>query len=74
VSANRGSAFIQATTSRWRALREAMTLMVLAGIPDGFRLALVAALPRPAQTYRNTLFENEADAARWLDGNVPALR
>ena len=69
-----------------RALRNALTMMVLAGVPRGFRLALVAAVPRVADTYRNTprdftaagigtrLFDNEADAAHWLDGNVPALR
>jgi hypothetical protein len=63
-----------------RLLRGALTTMTLAGIPDGFRLALVAALPRAAQTYRNTqrdyntagitarLFENEENAVRWLDG------
>ena len=69
-----------------RALRDAMTMMVLAGIPEDFRLALVAALPRAAQTYRNTprdfnavgiktrLFENEEDAARWLDGGDDGTR
>lgn len=62
-----------------RALRNALTMMILAGIPDGLRLALVAALPRVAQTYRHAerdfsaagietrVFENEEDAARWLD-------
>ena len=61
-----------------RALRNALTMMILAGIPEGLRLALVAALPRVAQTYRHAerdfsaagiatrLFENEADAAQWL--------
>lgn len=65
-----------------RALRDAMTMMVLAGIPDDFRLALVAALPRTAQTYRNTprdfnaagittrLFASEEDAVQWLDGST----
>ena len=63
-----------------RALRNALTMMILAGIPDGFRLALVPALPRAAHTYRNAqrdftaagittrLFESEQDAVRWLDG------
>src|SRR5687768_9995504 len=37
-----------------RALRNALTMMVLAGVPRGFRLALVAAMPRVADTYRNT--------------------
>ena len=69
-----------------RALRDALTIMVLAGIPEGFRLALVAALPSAAQTYRNTqsdfnaagiatrLFESEEEAVRWLDGEDPGLR
>lgn len=69
-----------------RALRNALTMMVLAGVPRGSRLALVAAVPRVANTYRNTprdftaagigtrLFDNEADAAHWLDGHLPALR
>lgn len=69
-----------------RALRNALTMMVLAGVPRGFRLALVAAVPRVANTYRNTprdftaagigtrLFDNEADATSWLDGNLPASR
>lgn len=63
-----------------RALRDALTIMVLAGIPKEFRLALVAALPRVAQTYALTqrdfnaagiktrVFENEADAVWWLEG------
>jgi hypothetical protein len=61
-------------------------MVVLAGIPDGFRLALVPALPRVAQTYGNTprdfnaagiktrLFENEEEAVRWLDGGSEATR
>lgn len=61
-----------------RALRDALTAMILVGIPDDMRLALVAALPRVAQTYRHAerdfsaagiatrLFENEVDAAQWL--------
>ena len=64
-----------------RALRNALTMMILAGIPDGLRLALVAALPRVAQTYRHAerdfsaagiatrLFKNEGDAAQWLVEN-----
>ena len=68
------------------ALRDALTMVVLAGIPDGFRLALVPALPRVAQTYGNTprdfnaagiktrLFENEEEAVRWLDGGSEATR
>ena len=62
-----------------RALRDALTAMVLAGIPDGFRLAVVAALPRVMRTYRNApgdftaagiptrLFEGEAEALQWLE-------
>ena len=60
-------------------LRNALTMMVLAGIPRGFRLALVTPLPRTAHIYRNTrgdfnaagvrtnLFHKEEDALRWLD-------
>lgn len=62
-----------------RALRNALTMMILAGIPDGLRLALVATSRRVARTYRHAerdftaagiatrVFENEEDAARWLD-------
>ncbi len=62
-------------------LRGALTTIVLAGIPDGFRLALVTPLPRTAHIYRNTqgdfnaagvrtrMFDQEQDAVRWLDGN-----
>ena len=69
-----------------RALRNALTMMILAGIPDGLRLALVAALPRVAQTYRHAerdfsaagietrVFENEEDAARWLDDDGTTAR
>jgi hypothetical protein len=67
-----------------RALRDALTTMILAGISEDFRLALVTALPRVAHAYRNTqrdlnaagvatrVFENEEDAVRWLDGAPPA--
>jgi hypothetical protein len=69
-----------------RALRDALTIMVLAGIPQEFRLALVAALPRVAQTYALTqrdfnaagiqtrVFENEADAVRWLEAGDEGAR
>lgn len=62
-----------------RALRDALTMMVLAGVANGFRLALVTALPRVQYTYRNAqrdftaagittrLFGNEDEALRWLD-------
>jgi hypothetical protein len=65
-----------------RALRDAVTTMVLSGIPYGFRLALVATLPGAARTYSNTprdftaagittrLFESEEEALRWLDGGA----
>ena len=61
-----------------RSLRDALTIMSLAGIPGDFRLALVAALPRAALTYGRTerdfnaagvstrRFESEEDALRWL--------
>jgi hypothetical protein len=62
-----------------RALRDALTIMVLAGLAEGFRLAIVAAAPRVAYTYRHfqrdvsaagvatRLFESEDDAVRWLE-------
>ena len=67
-----------------RSLRDALTMMILAGIPDGFRLALVIKLPGTAQTYRNTqrdfnaagittrLFDNEDDALLWLETGDPS--
>jgi hypothetical protein len=60
------------------ALRDALTTIVLAGVPDDFRLALVAAAPRVKHTYRDAqrdftaagattrLFDTEEEAARWL--------
>ena len=63
-----------------RALRDALTIMVLAGIPADFRLALVIALRRALAIYGNTerdlnaagiktrLFGTEQEAVRWLDG------
>jgi hypothetical protein len=62
-----------------RALREALTMMLLAGIPSDFKLALVATSERVAVTYRNAqrdlcaagattrLFDNEQNATRWLE-------
>jgi hypothetical protein len=62
------------------ALRVAATVMVLAGLPPRFRLALVATSPRVVHTYRNVkrdltavgvttnVFESEEQAARWLEG------
>jgi hypothetical protein len=63
-----------------QALRNAITMMLLAGIPSDFRLALVAEPMRVAATYRialrdlcaagiaTRLFNSEEDAARWLEG------
>ena len=60
------------------ALRNALITMILAGIPDDFRLALVAAAPRVKHVYRDAqrdftaagattrLFDTEEEAARWL--------
>lgn len=62
-----------------KALRDALTVMVLAGIPPDFKLALVAGSDRVEMTYRNAqrdlcaagvtarLFSSEDDATRWLD-------
>ena len=67
-------------------LRNALTMIILAGIPDGFRLALVTPLPRTAHIYRNTqgdfnaagvrtsVFEKEDDAVRWLDDGSDGAR
>jgi len=63
-----------------RALRVAVTMMLLAGIPRDFRLGLVAASPEVAAAYRAApgdlcaagvaarLFDSERNAARWLEG------
>ena len=60
------------------ALRDALTVMVLAGIPSDFRLAVVAPSDRLEFAYRNTqrdlcaagittrVFEREDDARLWL--------
>jgi hypothetical protein len=65
-----------------KALRVALTTMVLAGLPDGFRVALVAVAGPIEALYRITqrdlvaanldarLFDNEEAAARWLDGGA----
>jgi hypothetical protein len=62
-----------------RALRDALAMMVLAGLAEGFRLAVVAASPRVAYAYRNfqrrasaagaetRTFDREDDAVRWLE-------
>ena len=61
------------------ALRDALTVMVLAGIPSDFKLALVAPSDRVEFTYRNAqrdlcaagittrVFEREDEARAWLD-------
>lgn len=61
-----------------RALRDALTVMVLAGIPSEFKLAIVAASERASVAYRQAqrdfcaaeittrLFDSETDATRWL--------
>ena len=61
-----------------RALRDSLTMMILAGLPRNFRLALVVAAPDVARTYHlaqrdftaagvtTRLFESEDDATRWL--------
>jgi hypothetical protein len=63
-----------------RALRDAFTTMLLAGIPSGFKLALLAGKPGVEARYRNTqrdltlagietrLFDTEEKAVGWLEG------
>jgi hypothetical protein len=60
------------------ALREAVTTLLLAGMPPDFKLALVADSPRIEARYRNAerdlclanvntkIFDDESKAARWL--------
>jgi hypothetical protein len=62
-----------------RALRDALKMMLLAGIPSDFKLALVAASERGGSAYRNAhrdlcaagitarVFDGEDEATRWLD-------
>jgi len=69
-----------------RALREAFTTMLLAGIPSGFKLALLAGTPGVEARYRNTqrdltmagietrLFESEEKALSWLEGPAGSKR
>ncbi len=64
------------------ALRNALVVLMLQGLPPSFRLALVAVSPQVAVTYRKAqsdlraagidtgLFESETAAARWLEGGV----
>ena len=61
-----------------RALRNAFSTMLLAGIPPAFRMALVAATPQIEARYRSLrsdlrylaiemeFFSSEDEAARWL--------
>ncbi len=63
-----------------RALRVAVTMMLLAGIPRDFRLALVTASAEVAATYHAApsdicaagvaarLFDSRQDATHWLEG------
>jgi hypothetical protein len=67
-----------------RALRVALTTMILAGLPAEFRLALFAESERIATRYRNTerdlctagvdtkMFDTEAGAMHWLEVQWPA--
>ena len=61
-----------------RALRDAVTTMLLAGIPADFKIALVAGTPRIEARYRDArrdlclanvntrIFDNENEATLWL--------
>lgn len=63
-----------------QALRSAVTMMLLAGIPRDFKLALVATSTGVAEAYRAAekdlcaagvaarMFDSQHDAALWLDG------
>jgi hypothetical protein len=63
-----------------RALRDAFTTILLAGIPSDFKIALLAPTQLIQATYRNAqrdlamagvdakLFDSEAEAVCWLDG------
>jgi hypothetical protein len=63
-----------------RALRDAFTTILLAGIPSDFKIALVTGTPLIQARYRNAqrdlamagvnakLFESEAEALWWLEG------
>jgi hypothetical protein len=63
-----------------RCLRNALTTMVLAGLPSEFKMALLAETARIAARYRDTerdlcaagvkakMFDSEPAAARWLAG------
>ena len=63
-----------------QALRCAITVMLLAGIPRDFRLALVAASTHVAEAYRlaqrdlcaagvtTRMFDSEREATNWLEG------
>lgn len=61
------------------ALRDALLVLMLTGLPPSFKLALVAGTPQVAGTYRNAqrdlcaagittlLFESEPAATQWLE-------
>ena len=63
-----------------RALRDAFTTILLAGIPSNFKIALVTGTPLIHARYRNAqrdlvlagvdaeLFDSEAEALWWLEG------
>ncbi len=64
------------------ALRNALVVLMLEGLPPRFKLALVATTPQAAVTYRNAqrglcaagittrLFESEPAAACWLESGL----
>ena len=65
-----------------RSLRDALTTMVLAGIPADFKLGVVAATAGVREAYRNVerdatavgiatkVFPSEEDALTWLEGKA----
>ena len=68
------------------ALRDALLVLMLAGLPPSFKLALVAGTPQVAVTYRKAqcdlcaagvttrLFESEPAATRWLESSDVSTR
>ena len=69
-----------------RALRDAFTTILLAGIPSNFKIALLAGTPDIQAMYRNAqrdlamagvntkLFASEAEAVWWLEGQDGGTR
>lgn len=67
-----------------RALRDAFTMILLAGIAPGFRIAIVASLPKVEERYRicvrdlrlanidARLFDDEDEAVSWLKRSAEA--